>query len=62
MEHIIGLPECLLYSFLFSFGLSKWYERPKRIWNTVSIILLSLISLMSFLGYPASIGVLKQPG
>lgn len=59
-EHIIGLPECLLYSLFFSLGVYKWYQKPKRIWNTVSIIGIVLITLMSLLGTLASFGVIKQ--
>ncbi len=61
IEHIIGLPECLLYSFLFSFAFFNWYKRPKKIWNTISIIVIFLISLVSLLGFLAGIGFLKQP-
>lgn len=59
-EHIIGLPECLIYSLLFSLGVYKWYQKPKRIWNTVSIIGIVLITLISLLGTLASFGVIKQ--
>jgi hypothetical protein len=60
-EHIIGLPECLLYSFLFSFGVYQWFQKPKRIWNILSIFGIVIITLMSLLGVLASIGIIKQP-
>jgi hypothetical protein len=59
-EHLVGLPECLFYSFLFSFGLYNWYKRPKRLWNVLTITGLSIISLISLLGFLSSIGILRQ--
>lgn len=59
--HLAGLPECLLYSFLFSFGLTAWYRVSRNWINTVTIILLILIVLMSTLGYLDSIGALPSP-
>lgn len=59
-EHLIGLPEGLIFSFLFSFGLYHWYRRPKKIWNIISIALIILIVLMSTLGFLAAIGIIKQ--
>jgi hypothetical protein len=61
MEHIIGLPECILYSILFSFGFYQWFRNPKKIWNVLAIIFISLIGIISTLGYLASVGVIKQP-
>ena len=59
-EHLIGLPECLLYSFLFSFGLYKWYRYPKKYWNIISIISITIICIISTLGFLASIGIIKS--
>jgi uncharacterized protein with PQ loop repeat len=59
-EHLIGLPETLIFSLLFSVGLFQWYKNPKKIWNIVSIILVLLIILFGILGYLAAIGVIKQ--
>ena len=61
IEHIIGLPECLLYSFLFSSGIVYWYRKPKKIWNILAIVIIVLIGLMSTLGYLASVGIIQQP-
>lgn len=58
--HLIGLPECLLYSFLFSFGLYKWYERPGKAWNIIVSILIIVIALISALGYLDSLGLLPN--
>jgi hypothetical protein len=60
-EHLIGLPECLIYSFLFSTGFFQWYKNPKKIWNIISIVLIVLICCVSTLGYLAAIGIIKQP-
>lgn len=60
-EHLIGLPECFLYSLLFSMGFYLWYKKPKKTWNIVSIIAISLIALITTLGFLAAIGVIKQP-
>jgi len=61
MEHIIGLPECFLYSILFSFGFYQWFRKPKKIWNILAIIIITLIGIISILGYLSSVGILKQP-
>ena len=61
MEHIVGLPECFLYSLLFSFGFYKWFRKPKKIWNILAISIISIRGLISLLGYLSSVGILKQP-
>jgi hypothetical protein len=58
--HLLGIPEMLLYTFLFSFLLCSWYKRPRRIWTIVSIIFVVLIMMMSALGVLASLGILKN--
>jgi hypothetical protein len=60
-EHLIGLPETFIFSSLFSIGVFQWYKNPKKVWNIIFIILVSLIVLMSILGYLASVGMIKQP-
>lgn len=56
--HLIGIPECLIYSGLFAAGFSIWYKTEKKWINTLSIILIVLIGLMSALGYLDSVGLL----
>ncbi len=48
--HLIGLPEMLIYSILFSTGIFFWYKKPKRTWNIFATICIFLILLMSTLG------------
>ena len=58
--HLLGIPETLLYVFLFSFLLFRWYKKPAKIWNIIALILIILIILMSFMGYLSSIGLIQQ--
>ena len=59
-EHLIGLPETLIFSFLFSFGLYRWYKKPGMTWNIVSIVSTIVIVLISVLGYLAAIGIIPR--
>jgi len=36
-----------------------WYKKPKKIFDILSVILVSLIALMSFMGVLASFGIVK---
>jgi hypothetical protein len=58
--HLLGLPETLIYSFLFSTLLPIWYSKPQKIWNIISIIAICLIFLMSILGLLASMEFIKS--
>jgi hypothetical protein len=58
--HLLGIPECLIYSLLFSSGFGFWYSKEKKWINTISIILSCLIVMMSALGYMDSIGILPK--
>jgi len=58
--HLLGIPETLLYVFLFSISLFLWYKKPKKAWNIISTIMIILIVIMSFLGYLSSVGLIKQ--
>lgn len=59
-EHLIGLPETLIFSLLFCTGVIQWYEHPKRIWNVISIFSVIIIFLISTLGYLAAVGIIPQ--
>lgn len=59
-EHLLGLPETLLYSILFALFLYGWYQKPKKIYNQAGIGLLVVISIISVLGYLAAIGVIAK--
>lgn len=58
--HLLGLPETLLYTFLFSFMIFAWYKMSGKVWNIISIALVILIILMSFLGVLASLGIISS--
>ena len=50
-QQILFLPELFSQSFLLSIGIYFWYHKPKRAFNIISIILVSLIVLMSVAGF-----------
>jgi hypothetical protein len=58
--HLLGIPEALIYTILFSLSFYLWYKNSNKAWNIISIILIILIVLMSFSGYLLSIGLIKQ--
>lgn len=57
----LGYPEALIYIFLFSFFSVAWYKKPRKVFTVISIVLVFLIALMSFMGYLQATGVLKVP-
>jgi hypothetical protein len=50
-QQILFLPELIIQSFLLSFFIFYWYSKPKKAYNIISIILVSLIILMSMTGF-----------
>lgn len=48
--HLLGLPETLIYVFVFSSGLWLWYQKEPRWFNTIAIIWIALMSLFGILG------------
>ena len=56
--HLMSVPETLLYSFLFSIGITGWYAHDKKWMNSVSVVFVVLIALMSLLGYLDAVGAL----
>ena len=56
-SHLTGIPEVTLYLTLFTILMWGWYKEPKKIFNILSIILVSLIVLMSVMGILASLGI-----
>jgi len=56
--HLLGIPECLAYSLLFSYGLPAWYKHDKKWMQTAAVALVAAILLMSVLGYLAAKGLL----
>lgn len=59
-EHLLGLPETLLYSLLFSHFLFRWYQKPKRVYSQAGVGLLIMVSLMSILGYLDAVELLPE--
>jgi len=58
IHHLRGLPEVLLQTALFSFGLTAWCRKPARWKNVLSIVAVALVLLMSVLGAFAAMGML----
>jgi hypothetical protein len=44
-----GYIEVLPQTLLFSWVVFYWYEKPKKLWNILSIILVSIITILSTL-------------
>ena len=59
-DHLFGIPETLLYTFLFSFLLCFWYKKPSKAINITSIVFVILIMIMSALGALSRLGILKN--
>lgn len=57
--HLHGIPEALLYTFLFSSFICFWYKKPLKIWNILSVILVILIMAFSALNFLSRSGILK---
>jgi hypothetical protein len=58
--HLLGIPETLIYIYLFTLSLSLWYRKEKKVFNRISIIIVILIILMSLLGLLSSLGIIEQ--
>ena len=54
--HLFGLPEGVLQTLLFSFGLVYWCRKPARWKNVASGICVGLVLLMSVAGVLAALG------
>jgi uncharacterized membrane protein YphA (DoxX/SURF4 family) len=48
-----GYLEVLPQTLLFSLLVVNWYKKPKKLWNTLSIILVSIIVILCTLGFLA---------
>ena len=57
-QHLLSLPETIMYSIIFSTFLPLWFKYPKRIWNILSIIAVFLIFAMGLLGYLDAVGAI----
>lgn len=58
-SHLTGIPEVILYLTLFTILMWSWYKNPKKIFNIISVILVSLIVFMSFMGVLESLGIVQ---
>ena len=54
--HLLGLPETLIYSLLFTSMFALWYKMKNKTLNIISASLVALIVLMSVMGLLASLG------
>jgi len=61
VDQIKGYIELVPQTGLFSVLVFYWYKRPKKAWNILSIILVSLIVLMSLMGVLAASGIIDVP-
>lgn len=57
-QHLLSLPETILYSIIFSTLLPLWFQYPKKLWNILSIVAVSLIFVMGVLGYLDAVGTI----
>lgn len=58
--HLLGIPETLIYIFLFASLLPFWYKHSSRGMNFVVAIFVGFILLMSLLGFFDSFGLIKE--
>jgi hypothetical protein len=58
-EHLFGLPEVMLQTFLFSVLLFRWMKYRRKYFNTISIMAVLLIILMSILGVLSTRGYIR---
>ncbi|NLZ44915.1 MAG: hypothetical protein GX894_08660 [Clostridia bacterium] len=59
-EHLLGLPEALLYTFLFSFLVYAWNKKGGKAWNIIAGCLVGLIIFFSLMGVLAALNLLPQ--
>ena len=57
-QHLLSLPETILYSIIFSTLLPLWFKYPKKLWNILSIVAVFLIFVMGVLGYLDAVGII----
>jgi len=59
--HLIGLPEVVLQTLLFSLMLVFWYQYPGRWWNWIMAFLIALIILLGVSGWMAAMSLIQVP-
>ncbi len=60
-DQIKGYIEVVPQTGLFAFMVCYWYEHPKKIWNILSVVLVSLGVFMSLMGVLAANGIIEVP-
>jgi len=58
VDQIKGYIEIIPQTLLFAILVFYWYERPKKVWNILSVVFVSLITLMSLMGVLSSMGII----
>lgn len=58
--HLLGIPETLIYIFLFTSILPVWYKYSSRGFNFAVSIFVGFILLMSLFGVLDSLGIIKE--
>ena len=58
--HLLGIPEMVIYIFLFTSLLSAWYKNPYRGVNFMVAICVGFILLMSLFGFLDSLGMISK--
>jgi hypothetical protein len=59
-EHLLGLPELIIYALTMTFGFYRWNQSHNRIWGISSTILVVIILLLSLLAYAHRMGWLPE--
>lgn len=58
--HLLGIPETLIYIFIFTCFISVWYKNPSRGANFMVAIFIGFILLMSLFGVADSLGLINK--
>ncbi len=57
--HLLGIPETVIYTGLFSIMVVQWNKNQKKLYTVLSIIMVLLIIIMSTMGFLKAQGILK---
>jgi hypothetical protein len=49
-SYLLGIPEALIHTFLFSFFIPLWYRKEHKAWNITTIVVLAIIVIINLLG------------
>lgn len=59
VNQLKGYLEVVPQTLLFSVFLFYWYKKPKKIWNIVSIILISILGFFCIMGFLAALEIIN---